>query len=76
MVKDLHRNKESGAGLNEWRGGAGIRERGGVISNVGIILLFDFVSSDNLNVIVIIHGEVSDKKKTVLKKVMTLLNSI
>ena len=27
MVKDLHRNKELGAGLNEWRGGVGIRER-------------------------------------------------
>ena len=27
IVKNLHRNKELGAGLNEWRGGAGIRER-------------------------------------------------
>ena len=27
MVKDSHRNKELGAGLNDWRGGAGIREK-------------------------------------------------
>ena len=27
MVKDLSRNKELGAGLNEWCGGAGIREK-------------------------------------------------
>ena len=27
MVKDSHRNKELGAGLMDWRGGAGIRER-------------------------------------------------
>ena len=58
MVKDLHRNKEAEAGFERMAWGAGIRERGGgVISNVGIILLFDFVSSDNLNVIVIIQGE-------------------
>ena len=27
MVKDSHRNKELGAGLNDWREGAGIREK-------------------------------------------------
>ena len=27
MVKDSQRNKELGAGLIDWRGGAGIRER-------------------------------------------------
>ena len=32
MVKDLHRNKELGAGLNKWRGGAGIRESRMILS--------------------------------------------